>query len=95
MNLPEFRLYYDENGKVLLYTCDKPEGNYIVIDSDTYFQSRFDIKVVEGKITKIYDKMLVAKLEISNLGTSCYFNDVSIIYDSVNSKKWSLKTNER
>lgn len=95
MNLPEFRLYYDENGKVLFYTCDKPEGDYIVIDSDTYFQSRFDIKIVEGKITKIYDKMLIAKLTPSDSGTSCYSSDVSIIHDGINSKKWSLKTNER
>jgi hypothetical protein len=95
MNLPEFRLYYDENGKVLFYTCDRPEGNYLVIDADTYFQSRFDIKIIDGKITKLYDKMLIAKLTPSDLGTSCYFDDVSIIYNDEKSKKWSLKTNER
>jgi hypothetical protein len=27
---PEFRLYYDDKGKVLFYSCEKPEGNYIV-----------------------------------------------------------------
>ncbi len=95
MNLPEFRLYYDDNGKVLYYTCEKPEGNYLVIDADTYFQSRFDIKIIDGQITKRYDKMLIAKLTPSVIGTPCYFSDVSIIHDDEKSNKWSLKTNER
>ena len=30
---PEFRLYYDDKGKVLFYSCEKPEGDYIVIDA--------------------------------------------------------------
>ena len=28
---PEFRLYYDDEGRVLFYTCEKPEGNYLEI----------------------------------------------------------------
>jgi hypothetical protein len=50
---PEFRLYYDERGCVLFYTCEKPEGNYIVIDSNTYAQGRPDVRVVDGKITSM------------------------------------------
>ena len=32
VDVPEFRLYYDESGKVICYTCEKLPGNYIVID---------------------------------------------------------------
>lgn len=95
MNLPEFRLYYDDFGKVLFYTCDKVEGNFLIIDSDIYFQSRFDIKIVDNKIISIYDKRIISKLQPDEVGTSCYDNDVSIIYDGLNSKKWSVKVNER
>ena len=34
---PEFRLYYDDKGSVITYTCDKIPGNYIVIDAKTSF----------------------------------------------------------
>lgn len=95
MNLPEFRLYYDDTGKVLFYTCDKPEGNFIVVDANRYFQSRFDIKIVNNEIVSIYDKKIIAKLCPTEIGTSCHPSDVSIIYDGPNSKKWSLKLNER
>jgi len=38
--IPEFRLYYDEKGKVVTYTCEKLEGNYIVIDKHVFAQAR-------------------------------------------------------
>lgn len=95
MNSPEFRLYYDDTGKVLSYSCDKLEGNFIVIDSDIYFQSRFDIKIIEGKIVSSYDKKIITKLVPSTEGTGCYPTDISIIDNSENSKKWRVKVNER
>lgn len=95
MNLPEFRLYYDDFGKVLFYTCDKVEGNFLIIDSNIYFQSRFDIKIVDNEIVSIYDKKIINKLQPDEFGTSCYKDDVSIIYNGLDSKKWSVKTNER
>lgn len=95
MNLPEFRLYYDDTGQVLFYTCDKIDGNFIVIDSDTYFQSRFDIKVIEGKMVSIYDKQIVTKLVPSDVGTNCHPKDVSIIYNGADARKWRVKVNER
>lgn len=45
----EYRLYYDDTGNVLFYTCEKPEGNFIVIDKQTYSEMRYDIKIVNGK----------------------------------------------
>jgi hypothetical protein len=33
---PEFRLYYDEKGNVICYTCEKLEGNYVIIDAQTF-----------------------------------------------------------
>lgn len=96
MNLPEFRLYYNDTGQVLFYTCDKVDGNYIVIDSECYFQSRFDIKIIDGKIVSIYDKQIITKLVPSEEeGTSCHPKDISIIYTGKDEKKWRVKVNER
>jgi len=94
MNLLEYRLYFDQNGKVLFYTCEKPEGNYIVIDKDTYANGRFDIKIMDGKIFSIYDKKIISKLVLNDAGTSCLADDVSVIFSGNNSKKWKLKIYE-
>ena len=75
----EFRLYYDDNGNVLCYTCDKPEGNYIVVDRLTYAECRFDIKVLDSKIIKSNEGAIITKLVPSLSGTRCTKEDVAII----------------
>lgn len=94
---PEFRLYYDDKGKVLFYTCEKPEGNYIVIDADTYAQSRPDIRVVDGKIATSSYGSVVSKLIPDSTGITCASEDVSIIVDHTyvgETIKWKTQTYE-
>jgi hypothetical protein len=93
---PEFRLYYDEAGKVICYTCEKLEGNYIVIDATTYAQARPDIRIIDGKISTVSNHCIVSKLMPSVTdGISCEEEDISIV--SMAQKgitKWKLKTYE-
>jgi hypothetical protein len=94
---PEFRLYYDERGSVLFYTCEKVEGNYIVIDAKTFAEGRPDVKVINGKISQVNPNSIVSKLEESDQGITCASDDVSIIVDETyNGKtiKWKLRTYE-
>lgn len=95
---PEFRLYYDDAGKVLFYTCEKPPGNYIVIDALTFAESRPDVRVVNGRISTVSSNFIVSKLmPDENEGISCSDEDVSIILSkNVRTKKikWKLKTYE-
>lgn len=91
---PEFRLYYDENGSVLFYTCEKPEGNYIVIDSLTYARARPDIKVVHGQIVNDYDIVKVSRLYPDTSGVLCEIEDISIIAET-DGQYWKLKSHER
>lgn len=92
----EFRLYYDDNGKIICYTCEALEGNYIVIDSLTYAECRTDIRVIEGKIVRANERAIVSRLEISDKGTYCAKNDVSIIVDESydDKQQWETKLNE-
>ena len=78
---PEFRLYYKEDGSVDFYTCDKPEGNYIIIDALAFAESRPDIKVVNGRIAKIRPHAIVQKLKPSDKGQLTSIEDISIIID--------------
>jgi hypothetical protein len=93
---PEFRLYYDERGNVLFYTCEKPEGNFVVIDANTYAQGRPDIKIVDGKVVGAIYGSVVSKLVHDERGTSCASEDISIVVDSSynNITRWKLKTYE-
>lgn len=79
INTPEFRLYYDEKGKVICYTCEKLSGNYIIIDAITFAQARPDVRVVDGKLTTVVSNAVVSKLMPGASGQSCAKQDVSIV----------------
>ena len=94
---PEFRLYYDDAGKVVCYTCEKlPEGNYIIIDAITYAQARPDVRIIDGKISTVSNHCIVSKL-MPHLtqGIDCEDEDVSIVsQNNVGVIKWKLNTYE-
>jgi hypothetical protein len=88
---PELRLYYDTRGNVLFYTCEKPEGDYIVIDTQTYAEARPDVRVVDGRIVRESASTLCSRLHKSTDGTKCEVADISIITDT-EGQYWKLKT---
>jgi hypothetical protein len=95
---PEFRLYYNDKGEVLSYTCDKPEGTYVVIDKTTYAEMRHDIRIINGQISRVKPNAVVYKLMPNdNDGITCYDEDISLILDNVddvNTQKWKLVSYE-
>lgn len=93
---PEFRLYYDDRGNVLFYTCEKPEGKYVVIDASTFAQCRPDLKVIDGKVAGAITGSIVSKLVQDIDGTTCATEDISVIVNNLhdNITKWKLKTYE-
>ena len=94
---PEFRLYYDDTGSVICYTGDKSmEGNYIVIDSQTFAEGRHDVRVIDGKISTVQPNQIVYKLMPNSIdGTACSNDDISIIVDETEEHtKWKLSIYE-
>lgn len=92
----EYRLYYDDTGKVLFYTCDRLEGNYIVVDQQTYSEMRYDWRVVDGKLTKLIPGIIISKLKPNKEGVICAKDDVSIIVNKSfkNKQTWKLNSYE-
>ena len=88
---PEFRLYYDEKGYPLYYTCDKIEGNYVVIDALTFAEARPDVRVVDGSLVKVSSGAVISRLYPSVDGVMCEPEDISIIAEA-DGKYWKLKT---
>jgi len=80
--MAEFRLYYDDQGKVLFYTGEKPEGNFIVIDSSAFAEARMDVKVIDGVIVSPHEFNIIHKLKPSQSGTLTHKEDVCLILDA-------------
>lgn len=95
---PEFRLYYDEEtGKVLFYTCEKPEGKYIVVDTVTFACARQDVRVIDGKLSTVNPASIISKLKPHDSdGVKTFKEDISIIADedSTDVQIWKLMTYE-
>jgi hypothetical protein len=95
---PEFRLYYEEEtGKVLYYTCEKPEGKFIVIDQVTFACARQDLRVLDGKLTKGIQSVVISKLmPDQTTGIDCLIEDISIVTDQEEdfTQKWKLNVYE-
>lgn len=92
---PELRLYYDDTGSVLFYTCEKPEGKYILVDTTVFALARMDLKIVDGKISNKSSYSVVSKLmPCKDTGIECANDDISIIVDSTyNGPKINWKVN--
>jgi len=90
---PEFRLYYDERGYLICYTCEKLEGNYIVIDAITFAEGRPDVRVADGRLVRASTGAVISKLQSDNEGVLCETEDISVITET-NGKYWKLKTYE-
>jgi hypothetical protein len=85
----EYRLYYDETGNALFYTCEKPEGTYLVISAFKYALGDPNVMIKNGEIVKKEHKLTISKYYKSDEGTQCSDFDINIIVDS----EYKNKTN--
>lgn len=93
----EFRVYHDDDGKVLFYTCEKPEGKYITIDNITFAEKRYDSRVIDGKLVRYTPGIMIRKYHDSDSGIITAAEDISIVVDddySGETKKWEMKKYE-
>jgi hypothetical protein len=77
----QYRAYYDDTGKILLYSVDDLPGKYIVITKEQFLERRMDAIVKNGKLIATHYRSHVSKLEKSSSGTKCSKYDVTIICD--------------
>lgn len=90
---PEFRLYYDDKGYLICYTCEKLEGNYLVVDALTFAEGRPDVRVADGRLVRTSTGSVISKLQAATEGVLCEVEDISIITET-DGKYWNLKTYE-
>lgn len=90
---PEFRLYYDDKGQVVCYTCEKLEGNYILVDTLTFAEARPDVRVIDGRLVRAGTGAVISRLYPDTDGIMCEIEDISIITNK-DGQFWKLKTYE-
>ena len=89
----EYRLYYDkESGKPLFYSMEDKEGDYVVIDKQTYAESPSNIRVINGRIEKFVFRD-ISKLVPKGGTINCHSDDITVIV-SENGTNWSRKQYE-
>ena len=94
---PEFRLYYNDDGSIICYSCENLEGKYIVIDAQTFAECRQNVEIVDGVIKLIKPLITTQKLIESAQGTRCAIEDINIVvsndYDG-ETTNWEMKKYE-
>ena len=71
------------------------DGDYIDVDQKTFEASRYDIKVIDGKIKSLYENS-ISKYQLITESTDtcimCDHDDISIIVNnSISYKLWDYK----
>lgn len=89
-----FRLYYDDQGRILFYSMEDLPGTYIDIDAETFARQHTNMRVRDGKLIEIA-RTTSAKLIPGDTGTPCDPTDVSIVVSEQQPNiKWSKRTYE-
>ena len=91
----ERRLYYDESGRVVTYTCEDLPGNYIVVTPEQFAEARPDVIVRDGKIIYTHKLSHISKLAESTEGVATSRWDVNILVDAESPSRtcWSMQDN--
>lgn len=89
-----YRLYYNSDGSVRCYSMEELDGDYIVIDEDTYNQFRTDIIVKNGEIIRLTNNASWKLCPSSTETYGCHPSNVSIVVekDYPRTQYWSVKT---
>lgn len=87
----EYRLYYNKDtGEPISYSMEEIDGEFIIIDKETFVQSKMEVQVVKGKLHKKVYSVVYKLVPNKNEGTACHHTDISIV-DTTSKKYWGNK----
>ena len=95
-NMPEpvaqvYRLYHDDQGRVLFYSMEDLSGTWIAVDAATYALAPHDVQVIDGKAVQLPKTAIVDKLKPADHGVCCDPRDICIVVSQDQPHiKWSI-----
>lgn len=91
----EYRLYYDNLGKVITYTTEKlPGDNFVIITKEQFAEARPDIIVKDKKVIYTHLKKQIFKLVKSDTGIKTSKYDINILTDDIEHSFWTTTVND-
>lgn len=89
----EFRVYFDDHGKITCYSMEDLPGNYIVVDRHTWEQTRMDLRVKDGQLIKITQAGSWRLVPDADGDHHCHSQDICIVVpaSSENTQLWKVK----
>jgi hypothetical protein len=88
--IQDYKLYYKlGTGEPLFYSMDDSDGDFIIVDADTYSEARYDVYVDNNILIKKVFKD-ISKLTQHGNETTCCDGDISIV--STKGTNWSLRS---
>lgn len=92
---PELRVYYNDQGKIVTYTCEDLPGDYLVITPQQFAEARPDAIVKNGKLVYTHTLSHVTKLARAQTGVKTSEWDINILVgDNQPGHHWDLAVNE-
>ena len=91
-----YRLYHDQQGRVLFYSMEDLPGSWIAVDAETYALASHQVRVVAGQLVPIPSAAAIDKLRPGKQGVCCDPRDICLIVDeSLPHVKWSAISDEQ
>jgi hypothetical protein len=92
-----YRLYYDEQGRPLIYTMESLSGAYIEVDQATYIRASHHVRVLDDKLIILPQTACVTKLRPhAEQGATCDPKDVCVVVSSDRpNQRWSMSTDDQ
>ena len=92
-----YRLYYDQQGRPLIYTMEDLPGTYIQVDQATYIRASYHVRVIDEQLKILPTLSTVSKLKPDPVnGTACDPRDVCVMVpDHLPNQRWRLTSNDQ
>ena len=87
------KLYYNDAGEPIEYTCETRDGNYIEVDPETFAFGSMQVRVENGVLKQLPPATYVHKLQPSDAGTLCHAQDVTVVTSNTGTY-WKRQTYE-
>lgn len=85
------RLYHDERGRPVCYSCEHLPGAWISVTPAQYARASFRVRVEHGQLVELLDDAR-PKLHPADHGVPCSPHDVTVVVEQHQPhQKWSLR----